>query len=136
VDAAAAAHSGTPAAAGSLMQVSLTAIDAASASLHGDDALAESLWRTVLDVAKSNDYLVLVCDALEALGCIASRRNDTTRAAALILAARGCRRQISYHFHFAFEQRQLDEALTGVDATSPPQRVISWQAAVEEALAT
>ncbi len=136
VDAAAAAHGRAPAAAGSLMHASVAAIEAASASVQGDDALADSLWRAVLELAGSKGYLVLVCDALEALGCIASRRGDTARAASLIPAAQACRREISYHFHFAFEQRQLDQASAAINGDLPASPAMTWRAAVEAALGT
>jgi hypothetical protein len=100
VDAAAAAHGSVPAATGSLMGASVTSLDAANAAVQGDDALADSLWKAVLNVSAANGYLVLVSDALEALGCIASRRTDTTKAAYLILAARDCRQEAGYHHRF------------------------------------
>jgi hypothetical protein len=123
-----------PPTADSLMGASIAAVHAAHAALDGDDQRAAQHWSAVLTVAVPHRYLLLVCDALEGLGCLAGRHGDAARAALLLAAAGQCRADITYRWRFGFEQRQVDEvwAAAGPAAAGP---VLSWQAAAEAALA-
>jgi predicted ATPase/DNA-binding XRE family transcriptional regulator len=134
VQAAAVAHSAAAPARGSLMAASFAAIEAAHAAIDGDDALAGRRWSEVLSVAAQGEYLLLVCDALEGLGCLAARRAEAAKAGQLLAAAQQCRDDISYRYRFAFEQELLDRAREAVGQTvaQPP---LPWRAAVDVALA-
>jgi predicted ATPase/transcriptional regulator with XRE-family HTH domain len=132
----------------SLLNASLVAVEAARATLGGDDELAARHWSAVLEVAARGDHLLLVCDALEGLGCLAARRADLRRAAPLLRAAARCREDIGYRWRFGFERRLLAEAwaATGEPVTEPagpeaagpeaagPEAAPSWRAAADLAL--
>jgi predicted ATPase/transcriptional regulator with XRE-family HTH domain len=99
---------------GSLMAASLAAIDAAHAVVDGDDELATRRWSAVLSVATGNEFQLLACDALEALGYLASRRGDIAAAARLLTAAGRHRTRTGYRWRFGFEQRQAEQAWAAV----------------------
>jgi predicted ATPase/transcriptional regulator with XRE-family HTH domain len=122
-----------PPAAGSLMAASFAAVEAAHATIDGDDAFAQRRWSDALSVAARCDYLLLVCDALEGLGCLAGRRGEAARAAQLFAAARQCRDDITYRHRFTFEQELLDQAAAapGAPAAGPSS---PWQSAIDLAL--
>jgi predicted ATPase/DNA-binding XRE family transcriptional regulator len=125
-------------ASGSLMDASFAAVQAAYAFLDGDHALAERRWSHVLRSAAPHQYLLLVCDALDGLGCTAAARGDTVRAGQLISAAQSCRDDISYHFRFPFEQDLLAAATAAIRpaaaADHPEPAALTWQAAIGTAL--
>jgi len=120
---------------GSLMAASIASIHAACAAVDGDGDRAASLWRSVLGDAARGGYLLLVCDALEALGCLAARRGaDSTLAVSLIAAARACRDEIGYRFRFRYEQAALDEAVAMLGPAALLGPALDWQAAASLAL--
>jgi hypothetical protein len=123
-----------PPAADSLMGASIAAVHAAHAAIDGDSERAAQLWSAVLAVAASHRYLLLVCDALEGLGCLASGREDAATAARLLAAARRCRAGITYQWRFGFEQRQVDQAWAVLSPAARAQPVLSWDAAAQTAL--
>jgi predicted ATPase/transcriptional regulator with XRE-family HTH domain len=129
------AMSADPPAPGSLMAASFGAVEAAHATLDGEPALARRLWSDVLSVAAPHGYLLLVCDALEGLGYLASQQDDLTRAGLLLAAARGCRDDITYRYRFGFEQELLDRAGRSAGSPAGPEHPLAWQAAVTAALA-
>jgi predicted ATPase/DNA-binding XRE family transcriptional regulator len=134
VDPADVANGAAPPASGSLMAASFAAIEAAHAMLDGDDALAGQRWSDVLAVAAANEYLLLVCDALEGLGCLAGRRDEAAKAGQLLTAARQCREDLSYRYRFVFEEELADEAWAVAGPAAAPSP-LSWRAAAEVALA-
>jgi predicted ATPase/DNA-binding XRE family transcriptional regulator len=120
---------------GSLMAASINSIHAACAAVDGDGARAAALWRSVLGDAARAGYLLLVCDALEALGGLAARRGgDPTLAVRLIAAGGACRDETGYRFRFGYEQAALDEAFAAVGPASPAGPALDWQAAAALAL--
>jgi hypothetical protein len=130
LDPAEVAMATAPPAAGSLMAASFAAIDAAHAMLDGDHTAAERRWTDVLVAAAPSQYLLLVCDALEGLGCLAARRAEKARAAQLLTAAQHCRQDITYHYRFGFEQQLMDQAWLAVGSPGPGEPPLSWQAAL------
>jgi hypothetical protein len=116
------------------MGASIAAIHAAHAAVDGDAERAAQQWVAVLTVAVPHRYLLLVCDALEALGCLASQRGDPPRAARLLSAAAKCRAGITYRWRFGFEQRQVDQAWATAGPAAWDGPVLSWQQAAETAL--
>ncbi len=116
------------------MAASIAAIQAAGLAVDGDDARATALWRSVLADAARDGYLLLVCDALEALGCLAARRGATTLAVSLIAAGRACRDEIGYRFRFGYERAALEEAVATAGAASLLGPALGWRAAADLAL--
>jgi predicted ATPase/transcriptional regulator with XRE-family HTH domain len=104
----------------SLMAASLGAVEAAHRALDGDDQGADACWRTVLSSAATSGWLLLVCDALEGLGCIAARRGDADRAGSLHAAAARRRRQLVYRHRFSFQQAAIDQAREAVGGWGNP----------------
>ena len=123
-----------PAEPGSLMAASIAAIQGAQAGAEGDDELARERWTVVLAAAAAHDYLLLVCDALEALGCLAVRAEDPAKAGILLGAAQSCRDDIRYRFRFGYEQAAVDEALAALATGTLSWSALSWQAAARLAL--
>ncbi len=131
LDPAAVAMATGPPAPGSLMAASLAAVQAAHATLDGDPALAERCWTEALSAAAPEGYLLLVCDALEGLGCLAAGRANG-QACQLLAAASQCRDETGYRYRFAFEQDLLGEA--SLAAAPPPGSPPPWRQAVARAL--
>ena len=134
LDPANVAHASAPPAGGSLMAASFAAVNAARAMLDGDTALAERLWADVLSVAVPNEYLLLVCDALDGLGILASQRGEAAAGRRLLGAATRCRDDIGYVFRYGFEQQLIDRAWATIGSAPPHQPALTWQAAAEAAL--
>jgi predicted ATPase len=137
LDPAAVAMATGPPAPGSLMAASLAAVQAAHATLDGNHALAERRWTEALSAAAPEGYLLLVCDALEGLGCLAAGRGETARAGQLLAAASQCRDDTGYRHRFAFEQDLLDQASLAAappPGSSPPAAPPPWREAVATAL--
>jgi predicted ATPase/transcriptional regulator with XRE-family HTH domain len=123
-----------PAEPGSLMAASIAAIRGARAGAEGDEELARVRWTEVLTTAAPNGYLLLVCDALEALGCLSVGAGDPAKAVALLRAAQACRDDIRYRFRFGYEQAAVDEALASLAASTFSRSALTWQAAAALAL--
>jgi predicted ATPase/transcriptional regulator with XRE-family HTH domain len=134
LDPASVAHASAPPAAGSLMAASFAAVHAARATVHGETGLADQRWADVLSVAVPNEYLLLVCDALEGLGILASQRGEAATGRRLLSAAARCRDGIGYVFRFGFEQQLLDRAWATIGSAPPHQPALTWQAAAAAAL--
>jgi predicted ATPase/DNA-binding XRE family transcriptional regulator len=134
LDPASVAHASAPPAGGSLMAASFAAVHAASAMAHGETGLADQRWADVLSVAVPNEYLLLVCDALEGLGILASQRGETAASQQLLGAAARCRDGIGYVFRFGFEQQLIDRAWATIGSAPSHQPALTWQAAAEAAL--
>ena len=118
----------------SLMAASLAAVRAAHAMLDNDPATARRYWSDVLSAAAPAQYLLLVCDALEGLGCLAARQGDTARAGLLLAAAGQCRHEITYQHRFGFEQALLDQARPGDGSPASQEPALPWHEAVAIAL--
>jgi hypothetical protein len=54
-------------------------------------------------------YLLLACDALEALAATAGRQGKLAQASELLTGAEGVREATGYRFRFGFEQAAVDE---------------------------
>ena len=129
------ARGAEPPAGGSLMAASIDAVRGAQATaLDGDDQAAALHWAASLAAAAPGGYLLLVCDALEALGCMQARRGALGTAAQLLAAAQRCRDEITYRFRFGFEQAAVDAAAAVIGADSPSWPVLGWQEAADLAL--
>jgi hypothetical protein len=132
-DALTAAHGEGPPAPGSLMDLSIKAVEAAAAADRRDDIRARDLWSAVLARAAPERYVLLACDALEAMGFVAVRLGHLSQAAQMLRAARGRRGESGYSHRFGFEQRQVDEAFAALglhgDIPAAP-----WAEAVQLAL--
>lgn len=128
------ANGASPPTPGSLMATSIAAVEAAIAVIEGDDEEAGRCWAKVLELAAANEWRLLACDALEALGCLASRRKDIARAERLLAAADQRRQDLAYRFRSGFEQEQVDQAWATIGAPRTKQAVLAWPAAVEAAL--
>jgi predicted ATPase len=128
------AHASAPPADGSLMAASFAAVHAARAMADGNAGLAEQRWADVLSVAAPSEYLLLVCDALEGLGVLASQRGEAAAGQRLLGAAARCRDDIGYVFRFGFEQQLIDQAWATIGSAPPHQPALTWQAAAEAAL--
>lgn len=83
-----------------MLAASIAAIDGAWASLDRDDNAAAGHWSTALRAAADRGYLLLICDALEAFGGLASRHRSPGPAARLLAAADRLRGDIGYRFRF------------------------------------
>jgi predicted ATPase/DNA-binding XRE family transcriptional regulator len=134
LDPASVAHAAEPPAGGSLMAASFAAVHAARAMADGETTLAEQRWADVLSVAVPSEYLLLVCDALEGLGALASQGGDAARGRLLLGAAARCRDDIGYVFRFGFEQEHIDRAWAVSGPAPRHQPALTWQAAAEAAL--
>jgi predicted ATPase/transcriptional regulator with XRE-family HTH domain len=121
-----------PAEGGSLMAASITAIQGAQAAADADYELAGRRWTEVLAAAAPHGYLLLVYDALEALGCLAVHACDAAKGAALLGAAQAGRDEIRYRFRFGYEQAAVDEARAAIGEL--PETVLNWEEAVALAL--
>ena len=119
---------------GSLMAASLAAVRAAHAMLDDDPATARRCWSEVLSAAAPEQYLLLICDALEGLGCLAAQQGDTTRASMFLAAAGQCRHDITYQHRFRFEQALLDQAWPGGRSAASREPALPWHEAVAIAL--
>jgi predicted ATPase/transcriptional regulator with XRE-family HTH domain len=126
---------------GSLLAASVAAVEGAWASLDRDDDAAAGYWSTALRAAADRGYVLLVCDALEAFGGLASRHGSPGTAARLLAAASRLRGDIGYRFRFDFEQACVDQARADIAAagggeaadlasSAPP----AWQDAADLAL--
>jgi predicted ATPase/transcriptional regulator with XRE-family HTH domain len=128
------AHGAGPPAVGSLMAASFDALQGARATIEGDAKLAGRHWLDALEVAAPNEYLLLVCDALEGLGVLAAREGDTVPAASMLAAAARCRQDTGYRHRFGFEARLIQTARAAVGPAAQGQPPPSWQEAAEAAL--
>jgi predicted ATPase/transcriptional regulator with XRE-family HTH domain len=99
---------------GSLLAASLSAVSGARALAAGDDEQARYHWTMGLQAGFASGYLLLTCDAVEALGCLASHQGGKPEAATLLASAQSYRDQIGYRFRFRFEQHALDHAWKAV----------------------
>jgi hypothetical protein len=124
----------SPPAPKSLMAASLAAVGAAHAMLDNDPAIARRCWSDVLSAAAPRQYLLLVCDALEGLGCLAAQQGGTARAGLLLTAAAQCRRDITYHQRFGYEQALLDQAWPASRPAASREPAVPWREAVAIAL--
>jgi predicted ATPase/transcriptional regulator with XRE-family HTH domain len=95
---------------GSLLAATLSAISGAQALAVGDGEQARYHWTLGLEAGVASGYLLLTCDAVEALGCLASQHGRKSQAATLLASAQSYRDQIGYRFRFRFEQQALDQA--------------------------
>jgi predicted ATPase/DNA-binding XRE family transcriptional regulator len=128
------AHGADPPAAGSLMAASFDALRAARATVEGNAELAGRHWLDALGVAAPNEYLLLVCDALEGLGVLAAREGDTVSAASMLAAAARCRQDTGYRYRFGFEAELVQTAWAAVDPALLGQPPPSWQEAAKATL--
>lgn len=117
----------------SLMATSIEAVEAAHQSLDGDENGSERCWRGVLSAAAASGWMVLACDALEGIGCIAVQREDFGRANSLLVAAEDCRRQIVYRHRYRFQQAAIEQARDAVRLEGSKAR-LRWHDAVQLAL--
>jgi predicted ATPase/transcriptional regulator with XRE-family HTH domain len=122
---------------GSLIAASIAAVRGAWALFDGDDETAVKHWDAVLTTAASRSYLLLVCDALEAFGCLATRRGPSADAGVLFASAASLRHEITYRFRFNFEQAAVAQAGVGIGAHPGDDRLgaLPWRKAVNLALA-
>lgn len=90
----------SPPAENSLMAASIAAIDGAHAAHDGNDIGAASRWAITLGTAVQHDYLLLACDALEALAAIARRQGRLSDARVLLAGAKSAREITGYRFRF------------------------------------
>jgi hypothetical protein len=111
------------------MAASISAIRGAWAAIDGDDDVAARHWADTLKAAATHDYLLLVCDALEAFADVASRRAAWTQAGQLLAAAARLREEITYRFRFSFEQAAIERALTNVAAAAPEESLVTGRQA-------
>jgi hypothetical protein len=116
------------------MAASLAAVEAAQAALDDDPATARRCWSQVLSAVVPHEYLLLVCDALEGLGCLAARDADTARAGLLLSTARQCRADITYQHRFRYEQELLEQARASLQPAADSVPPLPWQEAVAVAL--
>ena len=123
-----------PPAAGSLMGASIAAVHEVHAAMDGHAERAVQQWTDVLAVAVPHRYLLLVCDALEALGCLASQQGDPPRAARLLSAAARCRASTTYRWRFGYEQRHVDQAWDTAGPAALDGPVLNWRQAAEAAM--
>ncbi len=133
-DATGSANGASPPAVGSLMATSIASVEGAQAAADGEDEVAERRWATTLAAAAENDWRLLVCDSLEALGCIASRAENLSRAAQLLVAARQCRQDTGYLYRFGSEHDQLARTWATLGADNIALPPLRWEAAAELAL--
>jgi predicted ATPase/transcriptional regulator with XRE-family HTH domain len=127
---------GAPPSPRSLMEVSFKAIRGAQTALT-DRESAIALWHEVLAVAKERNFVLLVCDGLEALGCLRSARGETTVGAILLDVAEQLRAETGYRFRFdrAAEAVRDARAMIECDGVSAEPTSLSLQDAVGLALA-
>lgn len=124
-----------PPTAGSLMAASMATVEGARAAVDGEDELAKQLWVAALRMAAPNDWRLLACDCVEALGGLASRAGDAATAAQLLTSAQRRRQDLDYSFRYGFEQDQLDRAWAVIGGTSKAvPGPLPWSAAVHLAL--
>ena len=97
-----------PVAPGSLMAASIAAVQGAVAMVDGADDVATERWSEALAVASRDGYLLLACDALEAIAVLAGRRELYGNADQLLAAAGALRDKTGYRFRFGFEQNFVD----------------------------
>jgi len=129
------AREAEPPVAGSLLAASIDAVRGAQAAvLDGDDQRAALHWAAALAAAAPEGYLLLVCDALEALGCLQARHGALGTAAQLLAAARRCRDEITYRFRFSFEQAAIDAAVAAIGADATPGPALGWREAADIAV--
>jgi predicted ATPase/transcriptional regulator with XRE-family HTH domain len=134
LDPAEVAHGAGPPAAGSLMAASFDALRAARATIEGHAELAERHWLDALAVAAPNEYVLLVCDALEGLGVLAARGGDIAAAASMLTAAARCRQDTGYRHRFAFEADLVQAAWAAISPAADGHPAPRWQEAAEAAL--
>jgi predicted ATPase len=116
---------------GSLMAASLDSVLAAQSVMAGDLERARVRWAEALSTATSSGYIVLACDALEALGCLASLQDQGPYAAVLLASAAACREEIGYGFRFTAEQRAVDDAWRAVGGEGKTAEALTLDAAAE-----
>jgi len=131
----------TPPAAGSLMAASIAAIDGAHAAHDGNDIGAASRWAISLGTAVQHDYLLLACDALEALAAMAGRQGRLADAGILLASAESAREITGYRFRFGFEQAAVEELRASMppagqhaDADAPSGDAQEWKTTAALAL--
>jgi predicted ATPase/transcriptional regulator with XRE-family HTH domain len=117
----------------SLMAVSVEAVEAVHRALDGDELGSGRCWRNVLSAASASGWMLLVCDALEGIGCIEARREEIGRAASLLAAAEECRRRLVYRHRFGFQQAAFERAYEEV-APARGGEAVGWRGAVDLAL--
>ncbi len=122
---------------GSLIAASISAIQGAFAIVDRDHRRAAQLWSSTLKTAADKNYLLLVCDSLEAIGSLASQRGDPRLAASVLAAASCLRDETGYRFRFDFERRLADQAwatIGPIEGSENARSALSWREAVTAAL--
>ena len=122
---------------GSLIAASISAIRGAFAMADQDYDRARQLWNSTLAAAADKNYLLLVCDALEAIGWMTSERQSPREAAVLLAAADRLRDETTYRFRFNFEQDWVDRAratIGPIEGSPPAGGAPAWPEAVALAL--
>jgi hypothetical protein len=122
--------------AASLLGTTISAVEAASAAVEGDDNRARSHWSHALTTALAGGYVVVACDALEGLACLGTRDGDRGTSATLLRSAEACRKEIGYRFRFPFEERAVDAAWTAIGPCDEHSAALPWPEASELGLST
>jgi hypothetical protein len=131
-----------PVASGSLMAASIAAVQGAAAIVDGADEMAFDRWSEVLSLATRAGYLLLACDALEAIALLAGRRELYAEADQLLAGAGALRDETGYRFRFGFERKSVDAlrlAITSLDLDGAAKLSVGqplvWRQAAELAAA-
>jgi hypothetical protein len=121
----------------------LVALPGGSRDVRGNDVggvhQGSSPLGVTLGTAVQRDYLLLACDALEALAAIAGRQGRLTEAGVLLVGGENVRQLTGYRFRFRFEQAVVDDLRASIAQAGKPDSAAAadardWQAAAAFAL--